>query len=345
MSGKVLGFDFGTSTLKICKKGSGIVFDEKNIIAIEKKKRVVAIGDEAYDMLEKTPQSIQVNYPVRNGVIADIANMEQLLNASMKRCLSSLSRGTTCLVAVPTDITEVEKKAFYDLLLHSSAKVKNVGIVEKPIAAALGAGLDITSAGGVMTVDIGADTTEISIMSLGGIVLSKLIPIGGNKIDESIKQYVKKKYNLLIGDKTAEKIKIKLADAFDNNEDTVSVYGRNVVTGLPSQMEISASMVHEAIIDYLKAIIDSIKMILERTPPEISSDIIDSGIHITGGSAGIRNIDKIIAKETGLSVHISKEPGNAVINGLVSIVEDSNRDILATIINSGSPAYRRTLRD
>lgn len=344
MTNKLLGIDLGTSTIKIYKKGTEVVFDEKNVIAIENRKRVIAVGNDAYEMLEKAPKTINVTYPVRNGVIADIANMETLIDSAFKKVLKLNLRGGFCLVAVPTDITEVEKKAFFDLIANSRAKLKGVGIVEKPIAAALGAGLDITSANGVMIVDIGADTTEISIMSLGGIVISKLIPIGGNKLDESIKLYVKKKYNLLIGDKTSEYIKKELADAFKTEESYVKVYGRNVVTGLPTEMEISSSMVHDAIVEYLNTIIDNIKMILERTPPEISADIIDSGIYITGGSAKIKNIDKLIGKETELSVNICTNPEDAVINGLGTIIEDSSKEMLATIVSSSTSTMKRKLK-
>ena len=344
MTNKLLGIDLGTSTLKIYKKGQEVIFDEKNVIAIENRKRVIAFGDEAYDMLEKAPKTIQVSYPIRNGVIADIRNMETLIDCAFKKILKTNIRGGYCLVAVPTDITEVEKKAFYDLIISSKAKVKAVGIVEKPIAAALGAGLDITCANGVMTVDIGADTTEISIMSLGGIVISKLIPVGGNKLDESIRLCVKKKYNLLIGDKTAEYIKKELANAYNEDDATVKVYGRNVVTGLPTEMEIGSAMVHEAVIEYLNTMIDAIKMILERTPPEISSDIIDSGIYLTGGSANIKNLDKLIAEETELTVHVAENPANAVIKGLGTIVEDSNLNMLATIISSSTNSMKRKLK-
>ncbi len=344
MTNKLLGIDLGTSTLKIYKKGSDIVFDEKNVIAIENKKKVIAFGDEAYEMLEKAPKSIQVTYPVKNGVIADIANMETLIDCSLKRVLKGSLRAGYILVAVPTDITEVEKKAFYDLIMNSHAKVKGVGIVEKPIAAALGAGLDITCANGVMTVDIGADTTEISIMSLGGIVISKLIPVGGSKLDESIKLYVKKKYGLLIGDKTAEVIKKELANAFESKEESISVFGRDVVTGLPTKMEISAIMVHEAIMEYINTIIDAIKMILERTPPEISSDIIDSGIYLTGGSASIKNLDELISRETELQVNVCDNPADAVINGLGAIIEDSNLKTLTTIMSSSANSMNRRLR-
>lgn len=324
MSRKVFGIDFGTSMLKMYKKEEGIVLDEKNVIAVANRRKIIAGGNEAFDMFEKAPANIQVSYPVRNGVIADIANMQALFNyfidkLSGRRKLSSADY----LVAVPTDITEVERRAFYDLVSHSNGKAKKIVIIEKPIAAALGIGLDITNAQGVMTVDIGANTTEISIMSLGGIVLSKLIPVGGSKLDESIKLYVKKKYNLIIGDKTAEVIKKELASAYNREEKTWKVYGRNVVTGLPSEMEISSSMVYDSVKEHLHAIIDSVKMILERTPPEISSDIIESGIYVTGGSARIHDLDKMMSDETDLKVNIAEDCENSVVRGLGVIIDDN----------------------
>lgn len=321
---KVFGIDFGTSVIKIYKKGNGVVLDEKNVIAVEKRKNVLAIGNTAYEMLEKAPINIVVSYPVKNGVIADINNMQALLNAFLDalHVKKGFLSGVDYLVAVPTDITEVEKRAFFDLVESSNGNAKYVGMVEKPIAAALGMELDITTARGVMVVDIGADTTEISIMSLGGIVLSKLISVGGNKLDESIKLYVKKKYNLVIGDKTAEIIKKELSSAIPVEEEEIKVYGRNVVTGLPSEMKISSTMVYEATKEHLYSIVDAIKIILERTPPEISSDIIDSGIYVTGGSSKIKNLKQLFEAETDLKVNIIPNAENAVVNGLGAIIED-----------------------
>lgn len=339
MAKKVFGIDFGTRVLKIYKKDEGIVVDEKNVIAIANKKQIIAGGDEAFDMFEKAPMNIKVSYPIRNGVIGNFANMQALFNYFIKRLMKEKGKWSNAdfLIAVPTDITEVEKRAFFDLVNASVGKPKKIGMVEKPIAAALGIGLDITNARGVMTVDMGADTTEISIMSLGGIVLSKLIPVGGSRLDESIKLFVKKKYNLLIGDKTAEVIKKELACAYDTEEHSVQVYGRNVVTGLPSQMEISSSMVYSAIREHIYAIIDAIRIILERTPPEISSDIIDSGIYLTGGSSKIKNIDKLISEETELQVNICEDPENSVANGLGSIISDPHYVSLAAALKQ--PVY------
>ncbi len=333
MASKAFGIDFGTSTIKIYKKGSGIVLDERNIIAVADRKNIIATGNEAFDMYEKAPSNILVTYPVRNGVIADVANMLALLNQFMIRISGSKRFGAAdYIVATPTDITEVERRSFYDLIASSNLKVGHIKIVEKPIADAVGAGLDIMTAKGVMIVDIGADTTEVSILSLGGIVLSKLIPVGGNRLDEAIKNMVKRKYNLYIGDKTAENIKKKLASAFATVEGSVKVYGRDVVTGLPTEMEVSSADVYDSISEYMYSIIDAIKIILERTPPEISSDIIDSGIYITGGSAKIFALDELMHKETDLKINICPDSANTVVNGLGKIMEDHKLSVLADVL-------------
>ena len=331
MASKTFGIDFGTSTIKVYKKGEGIILDERDIIAIANKKQVIAIGDEAYEMHEKAPENIDVNYPIRNGVIANFNSMVELLNEVIRRigAKSTTFGNVEFIVATPTDITEVEKRAFFDLIASSASKAKKIKIVEKPIADALGVDLDVTNAHGVMVVDIGADTTEVSVLALGGIVLSKLIPVGGNKLDESIKSYVKKKYNLIIGDKTAEMIKKELASATPVEESEIKVFGRDVVTGLPLEIAISSSMVYTAISEYLYSIVDAIRVILERTPPEISSDIIDYGIFVTGGSANIRNLDELIHKETGLQINIAENAANSVVIGLGKIIEDPNFSSLA----------------
>jgi rod shape-determining protein MreB and related proteins len=335
MASRAFGIDFGTSTIKIYKKGQGIVLDERNIIAISNRKNVIASGNDAFEMYEKAPANIEVSYPVRNGVIADVANMLALLNHFMQRIGGAKRIGTAdYIVATPSDITEVERRSFYDLIASSSLKVGKIKIVEKPIADAVGAGLDIMTARGVMIVDIGADTTEVSILSLGGIVLSKIIPVGGNRLDDAIKSMVKRKYNLYIGDKTAENIKKKLACALTTVEASVKVYGRDVVTGLPAEMEVSSSDVYESISEYMYAIIDAIKIILERTPPEISSDIIDSGIYITGGSAKIFALDQLMHRETDLKINICPDSAITVVNGLGRIMEDNK---LASLADSLKP--------
>ena len=331
MSTKVFGIDFGTSTIKIYRKNEGVIFDEKNIIALCNNE-VMAIGDEAFEMLGKAPDNFLVTYPVKNGVIADIANMLALLNKAFKTIIDKTGKisGADIIVAAPTDVTEVEKRAFFDLAASSIAKPKKVRVVEKPIADAIGSGLDVMNASGVMVVDIGADTTEISVMSLGGIVLSKLVTIGGNKFDEVIISNVKKKYNLVIGKKTAEIIKKKLAYAINPEHETIKVYGRDVMSGLPTEAEIDSEFVYETISESLHSIVDAVRIILEKTPPEISSDIIDSGIYLTGGSANIKKIDELFAQETELPIKVAEDPANTVVNGLGKILEESSKyDCLA----------------
>ncbi len=370
MIGKVYGVDLGTSLIKIYKKGKGIVVSQRNIIAIENNKYVLAVGDEAYEMYEKAPESVNVTQPIRNGVIADIANMEKLFSEFIKKTSKTGKlQPAEYVVAVPTDITEVEKRAFVDLIEGSQAKVKKVKIVAKPIAACVGAGLNVNDAYGVMMVDIGASTTEVSVISLGGIVISNLIPIGGDTFNEVIINAVKKRFNLLIGNKTAfqlkkrlgniEKINEKLtdseklakeveqmleADSEDKTNDAelsddntskinskeMKVYGRNFLTGLPQQVTITSDMIVEAMKEPLENIMESIKRILERTPPEISSDIIDSGIYISGGSATIKGIDKLVQEHTGLNVNVCDDPENAVVRGLGEIIENPSLDGLVS---------------
>lgn len=334
---KVFGIDLGTRALKIYKKDDGVIYDAKNILAIADGNRIIAIGDEAFDMFGKAPANISVTYPVKCGVIADIKNMQALLNLVLEEIAKAYGKlnGAEFIITAPTDITEVEKKAFVDLIESTYIHPRHVRVVERPVADGLGAGLNVTEASGVMVVDIGADTTEISVLSLGGIVLSKLIPIGGNKFDEDIISAVKKKYNLIIGNKTAEIIKMNLASAIcppEDNNPTIKVFGRDVVTGLPSEKEIDGIFVFESIAEHLHNIVDQVKMLLEHTPPEISSDIIDSGIYITGGSAKIKDIDKIIHQETELNIRIADDPANTVALGLGKIIEDPKLSSLAYVL-------------
>lgn len=320
---KVYGLDFGTRELKIYRRGKGIVVNEKDVIAIENKKKILAVGDEAFEMFEKAPDNVEIVFPVKNGVIADINYMEGLLSSFLKRVNNGKKASLAdYVVAVPTDITDVQKRAFTDLIMSSNAKVNSIRIIEKPIAAALGADLDINNAHGVLIVDIGADTTEISVISLGGIVISRLLNIGGNTLDEAIAINVKKKCGLYIGQKTAEMLKIKIGSAFPVDEGSEMVFGRDVVTGLPVSKEVPSLLIYDAIYEYLANIIDSIRMILERTPPEISSDIIDSGIYLTGGCAHIKHLSELISKETELNVNICENSTDTVINGIKRVIED-----------------------
>lgn len=322
MAVNTFGVDLGTGNIKIVNYLKKQIFNEKNMIAIENKSYIYAIGDEAYEMYEKAPSSIQISSPIQNGVIADIENMKNLFKESMRKAGGVLLKNSNYIIAVPTDITEVEKRAFYDLVLMANVREKKVLFVEKPIADATGVGLDVNTAQGIMIVNVGADTTEISILSLGGIVLSKLIQMGGNRFDEAILNAIKRQENLFIGRKTAEVIKKELACAIPEEESFISVIGRDVVTGLPLEKDISSKLVEEAIGEQMHVIVDAIKMTLERTPPELAADIIENGIYLTGGSSNIRSFGKLITDATELKVNWDKEPDESVIRGIERIISE-----------------------
>lgn len=329
MSRSVFGIDFGTSNIKIYNGITRTTLNEKNIIAIKNKNELFEIGDEAYKMYEKAPENINVIFPIKYGVIADLKSMKMLFEQFYKKMTGprGSKMGRFC-IAVPADITEVEKRAFYDVVAKSDIKAREIKIVEKPIADAVGLGIDMSSARGNMIVNIGADTTEISVISLGGIVVSRIIKLGGNKLDQMICDVVKRKYNILIGLKTAEQIKKTLSDAMydeddDGNDDILYVYGRNVITGLPSERGVAKETIYEAIKQFFDDITEAIKNLLERTPPELSADIIDTGIYLTGGSSSIKNLDKLIATETDLKVNTIKNAQDSVIRGISVIMSDS----------------------
>ena len=330
----IYGIDLGTCNIKIFSKHSNKIIKEKNTIAIINKNQLYAYGNEAYAMYEKAPENINVSFPITGGVIADYNNMQVMVQEVLEKNVKGHVKGSEFIIAVPTDITEVEKKAFYDLFYKSKMKPKSVLLCDKPIADAVGLGLDVNEPTGIMVVDIGADTTEISVISLGGLVLSDLLHFGGNKIDESIITYVKRNYNLVIGQKTAQSMKERLGSGIPGNEDTMIVVGRDVVSGLPIEMEMSGGVVYEAIKDNLESICNSIKMILEKTPPELAKDIIHSGIYITGGSSQIHDLDKLFADITGIDINTCEEPEECVVRGLVKIVSDSKYKHLAFSMKS-----------
>lgn len=345
MLGKSIGIDLGTKRIKYYRKGDGIIFDEENCIAIENRDEIRAIGDEAAEMVGRTPETIEVIYPVNRGVIANVSAMELLFNASFDRIYGKAKRasGTNFVIALPTDITEVEKRSFADLVHKSGLKPKNVSLVDKPICVAMAAGLDIMKAKGVMTVDVGADTTEIAIIALGGIVRSRLLPTAGNKFDESICNYIRQKCALVIGKSNAELLKMGIAGAVSGQSLTMQVNGRDVVTGLPKRMEIESDLVYEAIKDDLKNITENIKSTLEHIPPEVSSDIIDAGIYVTGGSARIGNFDKLLNAETSLKINILEDPQDSVINGLGKLIDEDNFKTQPYIYRQ--PGYSVNLRN
>ena len=333
MSRNIFGLDIGTSNIKIYSKNKDTILNEKNIIAIANKSEVFSFGDEAFEMNEKAPDSIQVSFPVKYGVIADFDNMQTLFIEFIRK-ISEQSRKlepADYYIAVPTDITEVEKRAFLSLAKDPKIHSKKIMVINKPVADALGAGVEVMAARGIMVVNIGADTTEISVLSLGGIVLSKAVKFGGNKLDEQIISAVRKTYSLVIGAKTAEYIKYELGSAIKQEERFVDVYGRHIVTGLPTRCSISSDVVYACMTDFIKQIIDSIKMILERTPPELSADIIDTGIYLTGGSSAIRRLSDLINGETDLHVNIAENPSECVVRGIKKIIDNPKYNDVAYI--------------
>lgn len=315
------GIDLGTSTINVYNHSKRTILTEKNMIAIENKNSLFAYGDSAFDMYEKAPMNINVSFPLNNGVIADIKNMQVLLKYFINDASEGNYKGADYYIAVPTDVTEVEKRAFYDLIKESNMKAKNIYCVEKAIADGIGLGIDVLSSQGVMIVDVGYNTTEISILSLGGIVLSKLIKTGGLKFDEAIKSTIRKEYNLLVGYKSAEKIKFELNELKKNKQNAI-IYGRDVVNGLPVEREVSTAKIDEALSEHFNSIINNIKYILERTPPELAADIYRNGLFLTGGGSLVTDFAKCVAKGTGLKVNLAEKAGETVILGISEIIKN-----------------------
>ncbi|SFK59886.1 rod shape-determining protein MreB [Lachnospiraceae bacterium KH1T2] len=336
MQTSAFGIDLGTGNIKIYNNMDGSILDQKNMIAVQNKTTLFAYGDEAFDMYEKAPSNIRISYPLTYGVIADIKDMQEVLKCFITEITSKQKyAGADFYISVPKDITEVEKRAFYDLVKDSNVKAKKIMIVDKAIADGLGLDIDVKTSQGVMVVDVGFDTAEISILSLGGIVLSKLIKIGGRKFDSAIQAAVRKEFNLVIGGKTAEKVKIAASTGKDSDEASV-VYGRDIVTGLPVERAIPTELIDSALNENIASIVENIKVILERTPPELAADIYRHGIYLTGGSAHLKNLDVLINKGTNLKVNLAENSQESVANGLARIIQDDNFKSLAYSIEGMS---------
>ncbi|MEI6631981.1 MAG: rod shape-determining protein [bacterium] len=311
-----MGIDLGTATTLVFVKGEGVVLCEPSVVAIERgTSKVLAVGEEAKRMLGRTPGNIVAIRPMKDGVIADFDITEAMLRYFIKKVHHRrvLVR-PRIVIAIPSGITEVEKRAVKDSAERAGAR--EVFLIEEPIAAAIGVGLPIQEPQGNMIIDIGGGTTEIAVISLAGSVFSKSIRIGGDEMDEAIIEYLKKTYNLMVGECTAEQIKIKIGSAYPLDEEmSLEVKGRDLVAGLPKAVTITSEEVREALQEPLRAIIEITKISLERTPPELASDLIDHGIVMAGGGALLRGMDKLISEETGLPVHIAEDPLTAVACG------------------------------
>jgi rod shape-determining protein MreB len=324
-----LAIDLGTANTLVYVKGKGVVSNEPSVVAVYRDPRgnqkILAIGQAAKDMLGRTPANIHPIRPMKDGVIADFEVTEQMLRHFI---VKAHSRKTfvrpRVVVCVPSGVTPVERRAVKESAL--SAGAREVYLVEEPMAAAIGAGLPIREASGNMILDIGGGTTEVAVISMGGIVTSNSIRVAGDKMDDAIIQYVKRRYNLFIGERTAEQVKIKLGDAFpaDDNTDTMEIKGRDLVSGIPKTLDITASEVKEALTEPLNDIVDAVRVTLEKTPPELASDIVDKGIVMTGGGSLLKNIDVLLRNAVNLPVTIVDDPLTTVVMGSGKLLDDND---------------------
>jgi rod shape-determining protein MreB len=318
-----MGIDLGTATTLVYINNQGIVLCEPSVVAIQAgTSRVLAVGEEAKRMLGRTPGSIIAIRPMRNGVIADFEITESMLRYFIKKVHNSrrLVR-PRMVIAIPSGITEVEKRAVKDSALHAGAR--EVYMIEEPIAAAIGVGLPIQEPYGNMIIDIGGGTTEMAVISLAGIVFSKSIRIAGDEMDEAIVNYLKKTYNLMVGERTSEEIKIKIGSAYPLDEEmTMEVRGRDLVAGLPKMITISSEEVRESLAEPIAQIVEAVRITLERTPPELSADLIERGLVLAGAGALLRGMDKLISEETGLPVHLAEDPLTAVVLGTGKVLSE-----------------------
>ena len=318
-----MGIDLGTASTLVYMKNEGIVLCEPSVVAIEAgTSNVLAVGEEAKRMLGRTPGNIVAIRPMRDGVIADFEITESMLRYFIKKVHNSrrLVRPRV-VVAIPSGITEVEKRAVKDSALHAGAR--EVFMLEEPVAASIGVGLPIQEPSGNMIIDIGGGTTEMAVISLAGVVFSKSIRIGGDEMDDAIINYLKRTYNLMIGERTAEEIKIRIGSGYPMEEEmTMEVRGRDLVAGLPKMITVTSEEIREALAEPIAQIIEAVRITLERTPPELSADLIEKGLILAGGGSLLRGLDKLIAEETGLPVHLADDPLTAVALGTGKVLSE-----------------------
>ncbi len=321
-----LAIDLGTANTLVFVKGKGIVCDEPSVVAVHTgpggQRKVLAVGKDAKEMLGRTPGSIVAIRPMKDGVIADFDHTEEMLRYFIRKVHNrkTLLR-PRIVICVPSGITQVEKRAVRESA--ESAGAREVFLIEEPMAAAIGAGLPITEASGNMIVDIGGGTTEVAVISLAGIVYAQSVRIGGDKLDESIVQYMKRKYNLLIGERTAEAVKIGIGNVFaaDDEVRTMKVKGRDLVSGIPKTLEITSTEIREAMSEPINTIIEAVRIALEHTPPELAADIVDKGIVLAGGGAYLKNLDVLLRQETGLPVTVAEDPLSCVVYGSGKVLD------------------------
>lgn len=335
MFSRDIGIDLGTANTLIYMKGKGIVLREPSVVAVDvKNDRVLAVGNEAKQMIGRTPGSIQAIRPLKDGVIADFDITSNMLKQFIRKVVSGGAFSKPrIIICIPSGVTEVEKRAVDEAAFQAGSK--DTYLIEEPMAAAIGAGLPVEEATGSMVVDIGGGTAEVAVISLGGIVTSRSVRVAGDEFDDSIINYIKKKYNLLIGERTAEEIKIGIGSAYPYpDEGEMEIKGRNLLDGLPSNIKITSEEIREALSDPVASIVDAIRSTLELTPPELSADIIDRGIMLTGGGALLRGLDQLIANETGIPVNVAESPLDCVVDGTGKLLDDMSGKLASVLFNA-----------
>ena len=331
MFNKDIGIDLGTANTLVYMKSKGIIMREPSVVAVDTKTDTVRyVGHEAKGVIGRTPGSIVAVRPLKDGVIADFDITASMLQIFIKKvCGSGFFVRPRVIICIPSGVTEVERRAVREATLKAGAR--QVMVIEEPMAAAIGAGLPVSEATGSMIVDIGGGTAEVAVISLGGIVAARSARVGGDEFDGAIIAYIKRKYNLLIGERTAERIKIEIGSAYDEGDDaTIEIKGRNLIDGLPKNITVHGEEIREALSESLDRILEAIKETLERTPPELAADIIDHGITLTGGGALLRGLDKLVSSATGIDVHIAEDPLDCVAKGSGMVLD--NMDLLQDVI-------------
>lgn len=341
MFSKDIGIDLGTANTLVYMRGKGIIIREPSVVAVDvKMDRVLYVGQEAKDVIGRTPGSIVAVRPLKDGVIADFDMTTSMLQEFIRKALKGRAFAGSrvrVIICIPSGVTAVERRAVKEATQNAGAK--RVSIIEEPMAAAIGAGLPVAEPTGSMIVDIGGGTSEVAVISLGGIVTSRSVRVAGDEFDSSIINYIKKKYNLLIGERTAENIKIAIGSAYPyaDNEPSMDIKGRNLLNGLPENITVTSEEIREALSEPLSHVIEAIKVTLEKTPPELAADIIDQGIMLAGGGALLKGLDLLIHAETGMPVKVAERPLDCVADGTGKVLE--NIDKLIDVLTDDDTRY------
>lgn len=320
MFGNVFGLDLGTYEIKVYDKKNNAIRKEKNAIAIADRDRIFSIGDDAYAMYEKAPYHVEIQFPMKEGVISHFYNMQHLLQSLLTK-EQRFVRGSKYIIAVPTDVTEVEKRAFYDLVVHSNAKAKEVRIVERGIADAIGCGLDVKNHPGILVVNLGAETTEVSVLSYGGVILNRMLKTGSKTLDTAIVHDVRTQHEFLIGHLSAEELRKTYGIVSVDEADDFTVAGRNLITRTPEHKHIQRELVQASMKEPLRNVLYEIHSLLERTPPEVQRTIRKEGVYLCGGLANLKGLDTYVATDLQTAVHIAKQPEFCTVSGLKKMIQ------------------------